>query len=107
MYTPLSPRKADFDMVRDLMIETGVLDQKIAFEDTPTRASPTAPASDRVEVPGGNRHRKIMQLYEATLYRIRTFASSGRIIPAKHVVACFKEQSHNRQGTASSHNRFA
>ena len=32
-YTPLSPRKPDFDMVRDLMIETGVLDRKIAFEE--------------------------------------------------------------------------
>jgi len=38
MYSPLAPRKADFDMVRDLMIETGVLDKKIAFEDyTDTR----------------------------------------------------------------------
>jgi len=33
MYTPLAPRKPDFDMVRDLMIETGVLDKKIEFED--------------------------------------------------------------------------
>ncbi len=33
MYTPLAPYKADFDLVRDLMIETGVLDQKIKFED--------------------------------------------------------------------------
>jgi NitT/TauT family transport system substrate-binding protein len=32
-YTPLSPRKPDFDMVRDLMIETGVLDRKIEFND--------------------------------------------------------------------------
>ncbi|MBK5258227.1 MAG: ABC transporter substrate-binding protein [Thermoanaerobaculia bacterium] len=31
MYTPLSPRKADFDLVRDLMIETGVLDRPIEF----------------------------------------------------------------------------
>jgi NitT/TauT family transport system substrate-binding protein len=31
MYTPLSPRKADFDLVRDLMIETGVLERKIEF----------------------------------------------------------------------------
>ena len=38
MYSPLAPRKADFDMVRDLMIETGVLDRKIAFEEyTDTR----------------------------------------------------------------------
>jgi NitT/TauT family transport system substrate-binding protein len=33
MYTPLSPRKNDFDLVRDLMIETGVLDRKIEFEE--------------------------------------------------------------------------
>lgn len=33
IYTRLSPRKPDFDMVRDLMIETGVLDRKIAFEE--------------------------------------------------------------------------
>ena len=40
MYTPLAPRKADFDLVRDLMIETGVLDKKIEFSDyTDTRFS--------------------------------------------------------------------
>jgi NitT/TauT family transport system substrate-binding protein len=40
MYTPLAPRKADFDMVRDLMIETGVLNKKIEFSDyTDTRFS--------------------------------------------------------------------
>jgi NitT/TauT family transport system substrate-binding protein len=33
MYTPLAPRKGDFDLVRDLMIETGVLDKKIEFEE--------------------------------------------------------------------------
>ena len=33
MYTPLAPRKPDFDLVRDLMIETGVLTKKIAFSD--------------------------------------------------------------------------
>jgi NitT/TauT family transport system substrate-binding protein len=33
VYTPLEPRRADFDMVRDLMIETGVLDKKISFDD--------------------------------------------------------------------------
>lgn len=39
-YTPLAPFKADFDMVRDLMIETGVLDKKIEFADyTDTRFS--------------------------------------------------------------------
>jgi NitT/TauT family transport system substrate-binding protein len=33
MYNPLAPRRADFDMVRDLMIETAILDKKIQFED--------------------------------------------------------------------------
>ena len=33
MYAPLAPRKPDFDMVRDMMIETKVLDKRIAFED--------------------------------------------------------------------------
>ncbi len=33
MYTPLTPFKKDFDIVRDLMIETGVLDRKIEFEE--------------------------------------------------------------------------
>ena len=33
IYTHLSPRKPDFDMVRDLMIETGVLERKIEFEE--------------------------------------------------------------------------
>jgi NitT/TauT family transport system substrate-binding protein len=42
-YSPLSPRKADFDMVRDLMIETGVLNKKIEFSDyTDTRFSDQA-----------------------------------------------------------------
>ncbi len=31
VYTPLAPRKPDFDLVRDLMLETGVLDRKIEF----------------------------------------------------------------------------
>ncbi|MEQ1948896.1 MAG: ABC transporter substrate-binding protein [Bryobacteraceae bacterium] len=31
MYNNLAPRKVDFDMVRDLMMETGVLDKKIEF----------------------------------------------------------------------------
>jgi NitT/TauT family transport system substrate-binding protein len=30
-YSPLAPRKADFDLVRDLMIETGVLKKRIEF----------------------------------------------------------------------------
>src|SRR5216684_23511 len=33
MYTPLTPLKPDFDIVRDLMIETGVLDKKIEFSE--------------------------------------------------------------------------
>jgi NitT/TauT family transport system substrate-binding protein len=33
IYTRLTPRKPDFDMVRDLMIRTGVLEKKIAFEE--------------------------------------------------------------------------
>jgi NitT/TauT family transport system substrate-binding protein len=32
-YNQLSPRKPDFDLVRDLMIETGVLDRKIEFDE--------------------------------------------------------------------------
>lgn len=37
-FNNLAPRKADFDMVRDLMIETGVLNRKIPFEEyTDTR----------------------------------------------------------------------
>ena len=43
MYSPLAPRKADFDLVRDMMIETGVLNKRIAFEDyTDTRFSDRA-----------------------------------------------------------------
>ncbi len=39
-YSPLAPRKGDFDLVRDLMLETGVLDRKIEFpEYTDTRFS--------------------------------------------------------------------
>jgi NitT/TauT family transport system substrate-binding protein len=42
-YSPLAPRRADFDMVRDLMIETGVLDKKLEFSDyTDTRFSDKA-----------------------------------------------------------------
>ncbi len=33
MYSPLAPRKADFDLVRDMMIETGLLTDKIDFSD--------------------------------------------------------------------------
>jgi NitT/TauT family transport system substrate-binding protein len=33
MYEPLSPRKADFEMVVKLMQETGVLDRYIGFEE--------------------------------------------------------------------------
>ncbi len=33
MYTPLAPSKPDFDLVRDLMMETGLLDRKIEFNE--------------------------------------------------------------------------
>jgi NitT/TauT family transport system substrate-binding protein len=33
VYSPLAPRKGDFDMVRDLMIETGVLNKRIEFSE--------------------------------------------------------------------------
>ncbi len=33
MYSPLAPRRADFDMVRDLMIETVVLEKRISFDE--------------------------------------------------------------------------
>ena len=33
MYTPLSPYKPDFDYIRDMMLETGVLDRSIEFRD--------------------------------------------------------------------------
>jgi NitT/TauT family transport system substrate-binding protein len=33
MYAPLTPRKPDFELVQDLMIESGVLDHKMAFEE--------------------------------------------------------------------------
>jgi NitT/TauT family transport system substrate-binding protein len=43
VYSQLAPRKADFDMVRDLMIETGVLNKKIDFSEyTDTRFSDNA-----------------------------------------------------------------
>lgn len=43
VYSQLAPRKADFDMVRDLMIETGVLNKKIDFSQyTDTRFSDKA-----------------------------------------------------------------
>ena len=43
MYAPLAPRKPDFDMVRDMMIETKVLDKKIEFSDyVDTRFSDSA-----------------------------------------------------------------
>jgi NitT/TauT family transport system substrate-binding protein len=33
VYSPLAPRKTDFDMVRDLMIETGVLNRRLDFNE--------------------------------------------------------------------------
>ena len=47
IYTRLSPLRADFDLIRDLMIETGVLDRKIEFEDY-----------TNVEFAEGARHKK-------------------------------------------------
>jgi NitT/TauT family transport system substrate-binding protein len=45
VYSPLAPRKDDFDMVRDLMIETGVLNKKLEFSDyADTRFSDQASA---------------------------------------------------------------
>lgn len=45
-YSPLAPRKADFDLVRDLMVETGVLDRKIEFNEyADTRFSDGATAA--------------------------------------------------------------
>ncbi|HZC42678.1 MAG TPA: ABC transporter substrate-binding protein [Acidobacteriaceae bacterium] len=43
VYRQLAPRKADFDLVRDLMLETGVLKKKIEFSEyTDTRFSDNA-----------------------------------------------------------------
>jgi len=43
VYSPLAPRKADFDRVRDLMIETGVLNRTLDFREyTDTRFSDNA-----------------------------------------------------------------
>lgn len=40
IYSPLAPRKPDFDLVRDLMVETGVLNKKMEFSEyTDTRFS--------------------------------------------------------------------
>ncbi len=33
MYAPLSPSRPDFDLIRDLMMETGILDRKIEFDE--------------------------------------------------------------------------
>jgi NitT/TauT family transport system substrate-binding protein len=33
MYTPLSPLKPDFDLIRDLMLETGILERNMEFQD--------------------------------------------------------------------------
>ena len=42
-YSPLAPRKPDFDLVRDMMMETGVLNKKIDFKEyTDTRFSARA-----------------------------------------------------------------
>jgi NitT/TauT family transport system substrate-binding protein len=45
VYSPLAPRKPDFDLVRDLMIHTGILDHPVEFADyTDTRFSDGASA---------------------------------------------------------------
>ena len=33
LYNPLAPLKSDFDLIQDLMIESGVLDRRLAFHD--------------------------------------------------------------------------
>lgn len=33
MYTPLSPRRSDFELVQDLMLEAGLLERRMAFEE--------------------------------------------------------------------------
>jgi NitT/TauT family transport system substrate-binding protein len=33
VYSPLGPRKGDFDLVRDMMMETGVLNKRLEFSD--------------------------------------------------------------------------
>jgi NitT/TauT family transport system substrate-binding protein len=59
VYSPLAPRKADFDMVRDLMIETGVLSKKLEFSEyTDTRFSDQASTQTpwRYEAATGSAH---------------------------------------------------
>jgi NitT/TauT family transport system substrate-binding protein len=57
IYTRLAPRKPDFDMVRDLMIETGVLDKRIPFEDyVDTRFSDGASAETAWKFEPGSEH---------------------------------------------------
>lgn len=46
VYSPLAPRKADFDLVRDLMLKTGLLQHSIEFSDyVDTRFADHAPAA--------------------------------------------------------------
>ena len=57
IYSPLAPRKADFDMVRDLMIETGVLNKKIEFSEyTDTRFSDKASIQTAWKYQAGSGH---------------------------------------------------
>ena len=59
-YSPLAPRKPDFDLVRDLMIETGVLKKKMEFSDyadTPLLRRRHQP--DSLEVSARHRHCKV------------------------------------------------
>jgi NitT/TauT family transport system substrate-binding protein len=55
IYSPLAPRKADFDMVRDLMIETGVLNKRIEFSEyTDTRFSDGAASESAWQYEAGS-----------------------------------------------------
>jgi NitT/TauT family transport system substrate-binding protein len=57
MYSPLEPRKADFDLVRDLMLETGIIDRKIEFHEyTDTRFADQARVQTAWKYVGGSFH---------------------------------------------------
>jgi NitT/TauT family transport system substrate-binding protein len=56
-YSPLAPRKSDFDEVRDLMMETGLLPYKIEFEEyTDTRFSDKASIQTAWKYEAGTAH---------------------------------------------------
>ena len=57
IYSRLQPRKADFDLVRDLMLQTGVLDRKIEFpEYVDTRFADRASLQTAWKFVGGSSH---------------------------------------------------